>query len=605
VPHLGANIPLADQHLLSFFSNVQAARDNLDQRLNSVAAKQFLVAHYSYLPGIGGAPGFRDRFMLALRDNGERNSAGYPVHLRRIALANGKLNGLLPINNAEGEPGGTILDVNVYTRFWSGLGAAIIGFFGFSYKTTSFTTIATSNIRFLPNPNNSATIFYGLTHQTSGLNWGIVGAPTKIGVVRAAGGPQGCWDLAPGGLRDTHRQLRDQFEGAGQGEPYKISVTDVHPNHCFIPTISALGFQYQTLSSYQSTSSLPNPFANLLGRDLVCTGEIPFDAYYGPTSSNTFHVMPDNTGLLFLGRELSRTVATPTFAIFQPALCLNASATAYSVNLECFASRPGQAPPVNTYTWIVGFGLQLVSGQGTATVQLQPLPGFTGAVTVQVVAMRTGYATSAPLTRTILVGPPEGDVIQTDPPGICLNKIANFTITNFDPNVYYTIDSPSGTAAIPRHPASSAFRLKGVGSVPQTGTFTITGSNACGSTTSQGYLYDFGPCGGYRYALSPNPADSQVEIQQLPDSTSSARVSKVPASESKGSLSSSSSNIASPLLIDTVQLYNMYGQLKLQQSIQNTAIIQLPTNQIPAGLYVVHLLSGGVLVSSQHLQVTR
>jgi len=39
VPHLGANIPLADQHLLDFFSNVQSARDNLEQRLNSVAAR--------------------------------------------------------------------------------------------------------------------------------------------------------------------------------------------------------------------------------------------------------------------------------------------------------------------------------------------------------------------------------------------------------------------------------------------------------------------------------------------------------------------------------------------------------------------------------------
>lgn len=82
----------------------------------------------------------------------------------------------------------------------------------------------------------------------------------------------------------------------------------------------------------QSTSSLPNPFANLLGRDLVCTGEIPFDAYYGPATTNTFHVMPDNNGLLFLGRELSRTIATPAFAVAPAALCPNTGATTYSVN---------------------------------------------------------------------------------------------------------------------------------------------------------------------------------------------------------------------------------------------------------------------------------
>ncbi len=584
MPHLGANIPLADQHLLNFFSNIQAARDNLEQRLNSVAAKQFLVAHYSYSSGIGGAPGFRDRFMLALRDNGERNSAGYPVHLRRIALANGKLDGQLPGNNADGEPGGTILDVNVYTRFLPGLGAAFISFFGFSYKTTSFTTIATRNIRFLPQPNASATIFYGLTHQTSGLNWGIVGAPTKIGAVRVTGGLQGCWDLAPGGLRNTHRQLHDQFEGAGHGEPFKVSVTDVHDNHCFIPTISALGFQYQSLASYQSTSNLPNPFTNLLGRDLVCNGEIPFDAYYGPANTNTFHVMPDNSGLLFLGRELSRTVATPTFAVAPNALCPNSGATTYSVTPECLASRPGLAPPGTGYTWVLGPGLVLVSGQGTASVQVQPVAGFTGTSTVRVVATRTGYAASAPLTLTVHVtrgelelsyyygarvagsakqaAPEElGNKDDADPTtASCPAQLVQLQLASLNAAPPYTVtrttyrnQQPTGTSSYVLNGNATRFAV----SVGRTDfSIEVTGTSLCDGlpVTSNSLGFEAIAC-GQRLAAYPNPADATLHL--VPPGEATPEAAPVAAT-----------------------LYNAQGR-----AVRRVAAAELDTSTLPGGLY--------------------
>jgi len=45
----------------------------------------------------------------------------------------------------------------------------------------------------------------------------------------------------------------------------------------------------------------------------------------------------------------------------------------------------------------------LVSGQGTASVQVQPGAGFTGTSTVQVVATRTGYVASAPVSVAVHV----------------------------------------------------------------------------------------------------------------------------------------------------------------------------------------------------------
>jgi len=542
------------------------------------------VAHYSYPSGIGGAPGFRDHFMLTLRDNGERNSAGYPVHLRRIALANGKLDGLLPSNNAEGEPGGSIFDVNIYTRFWGGVGATLISFFGVSYQTTSATTSATTHSRFLPNPGSNAVIFSGITHQVQNGKWGVTGFPTKIKAAQVTGGAQGCWDLAPGGLRSTHRQLHDPLEGAAQGELYKVSVTDVHDNHCFIPTISALGFQYQSLSNYQSTSSLPNPFTNLLGRDLVCTGEIPFDAYYAPATTNTFHVMPDNTGLLFLGRELSRTAATPTFAVFKATLCPGSSATAYSVNPECTASRPGQAQPATTYVWTVGTGLQLISGQGTASVQIQPASGYTGNSTVQVVATRSGYAASAPLSRAVRIGPPELIDLQEDSEASdpCLN-IAWFTILNYDPLLTY-----SGTGLAGRV-GDGRFRVKGrPGS--SSAAFTITVTNACGSTSTSS-VASFPDC-GYRYAAHPNPADDDLTIEQTSNDNSSFSAAR--------SASAAATAGSTPF---TVRLYDMYGTLHMQQT-ASAATLQLPVATLPAGLYLLRIEAGGKLVESHQLQIT-
>lgn len=81
---------------------------------------------------------------------------------------------------------------------------------------------------------------------------------------------------------------------------------------------------------------------------------------------------------------------------------------------ECVASRPGQAQPGITYTWTPGPGLQVVSGQGTATVQVQPTPGFTGSATLQVVATRAGYAASAPAQVSVQVS---GGYVSISGPG--------------------------------------------------------------------------------------------------------------------------------------------------------------------------------------------
>lgn len=577
VPHMGANIPLGDQHFLDFYKgSVESARANLEQRLNSTAAKQFLVAHYTY-PGVGGAPLYRDRFVRALRDNGERSSMGFPVHLRRVALANGKLNGALPASN-EGTPGGVAFNMEVKTRFLPSVGNVLLSLFGFSYGTTSTPTVTTSTARFLANPNASCPVFFGLSNQTSGLRWGAVG-PTAIKIVTVQSGPQGSWDLAPGGLRDTQRQLHDQSEAGGKDQPFKVNVTNVKDNHCFIPTVSALGFQYRTMGNYQGTSTLPNPFTVLAGRNLVCDDEIPFDDFYAPSSTNTEHVKPDSNGLLFLSRELSNALPTPAFVLNPSAICPGGSAT-YSIQAEC--ARAGQ--PGTTYTWTLGNGLQFANGStGTGPSQtIQAVSGFTGGSTVTIVATRQGFAASLPLVRNVFVGNSTLSFYTQDNYLSSCEALRTYTVRGISLQGPYqwVVDG----VAVGSGPTTTVFFNESTGPL----TVSVQATALCPSgplSYSRTHTVDFPHCTKQRISdqpAYPNPADASVTIL-LTDANDPTDT--VPAGTE-------------------VTLYNGQGTAVLQKTAQpGDTEIQMNTAATPEGNYNVVVEKPGEAVELYHLEV--
>lgn len=87
-PHQGANIPIGTQYWLRFHSFLAPVKENLEVKINSVAAKQMLVHHHlsgSETPQ--GAPDFRNRFQ------NELDALGMPQNLRKIALNNGSIMG--------------------------------------------------------------------------------------------------------------------------------------------------------------------------------------------------------------------------------------------------------------------------------------------------------------------------------------------------------------------------------------------------------------------------------------------------------------------------------------------------------------------------------
>ncbi|MFK5982956.1 MAG: T9SS type A sorting domain-containing protein [Flavobacteriaceae bacterium] len=117
-PHLGANIPMGLQYLLSYFAFGQGNADAqlaVETLLNSPASKEMVIDHYSAHLAAGsefeqdpnlllpeGAPGFRDEFQAEL------DNLGFPQEVRNVNMINGSGSGIMT-----GTPGMLVLDTTL------------------------------------------------------------------------------------------------------------------------------------------------------------------------------------------------------------------------------------------------------------------------------------------------------------------------------------------------------------------------------------------------------------------------------------------------------------------------------------------------------------
>lgn len=211
-PHEGANIPLGVQEFFEHFSadslpnDFNAIREFL-QALDSPAAKQLLVVHHSHSPDApAGDTTDRHAFVTAM------NTAGYPTNCKTIAISNGSGYGeKLPF-----APGQLIMH-------WYHDGPWIIG------------PDVDADVYALPQSTNTASIvFYG--KFTSIL--GSVGAKTVDSYYPLS------LDNAPGGYRSTFHQVYTNLPYTGDGND-ALTAT----NHCFIPTVSALGISIEHIET--------------------------------------------------------------------------------------------------------------------------------------------------------------------------------------------------------------------------------------------------------------------------------------------------------------------------------------------------------------------
>jgi hypothetical protein len=253
-PHRGAVIPLGLQYWVNYFSGLSAEAGLFRDALNSPAARQMLIQHFTDPPSnVASADPLRATFLNDIAALGS-----YPALPRKVALANGSANQV----GMTYAPGAQIIQYQ-YNPF------------GFNIRGNVWAV------------NNAAaqTIFDG---RAVIIFIPVIAAQT---VNIQATSP---WDNAPGGTSNSMQQM-DQVPA-----PYG-DIIALHNDHCFIPSISALDL------------NTTDPFFNIAGEPNLYA-MTPFDSLYFP-AANQEHVLVTPENYWWIIEELADSLPAPTVVI--------------------------------------------------------------------------------------------------------------------------------------------------------------------------------------------------------------------------------------------------------------------------------------------------
>ncbi len=261
-PHLGANIPLAIQKDLYFFGyngEQEAAQTAYELGMRCPATRQMLIEQ---LDGLNGASSFFQQFFSNMTNNGLPGSNGFPQNLRKIALVNGSSKGIKTNN-----PNDMFLKLDA--------------------KKLGMTFVKIRN-RFIPSTYETTEYFRGKVSTTGFIYVNTI----EIGSDINNKNTNGSMDVMPGGTYSAQDTIKEEFD---KGLPNFLNTKwTIKHNHCFIPLISALAFNNSNLK-------WDNRIDN---RDLVETGEIPFDNYYVP-EENQPHIKLTEQSVFWLLCQLN------------------------------------------------------------------------------------------------------------------------------------------------------------------------------------------------------------------------------------------------------------------------------------------------------------
>jgi len=242
-PQTGADIPLGIQYWLWFFADQSGDAAAWLAALDSPAARQLLAYHHTDPPGgTGQADPLRAQFVAELAAMGD-----WPQQSRRVAIANGS-------------------GMRVGQGF--NAGDQII-----RWEYSSFLVDMTGDVWAVPDAT-SRLIFHGLIDF-------ILLPPEEVSVTVAGTLP---YDNAPGGWRATMTEMDAIDPGYGD-------IVALHPNHDFIPAVSALAIATDDL------------FYDIAG-DPDLLAHTPFDAVYFP-AENQEHVDINAQNAVWLREEIT------------------------------------------------------------------------------------------------------------------------------------------------------------------------------------------------------------------------------------------------------------------------------------------------------------
>ncbi len=301
-PHLGANIPIANQQLLAKLAKLgsQASLESYKNSVFNPAGRQLLIeqlnpvfhangALVSFTSNMKNTDPLRASFMSELLTIGLSENLGYPSLTRNISLVNGTGNGV-----KSNIAGSTFidLDVGVHIPRLSPLPPLLV-------------TIRLQN-KYLGN--------YNTFTNTNSISLSPFPFPFSLNLNEYAYNvnPSGSMDVVPGGLYNSNQIIRDEIEkylsGAFFINNFIYSNWNVFKsNHTFIPTISSLDFLDPDFNWSERVDN----------RHLVCEGEISFDNYFLP-STNEAHVFLTPESAAWVTQEILKgEKECPTICSFE------------------------------------------------------------------------------------------------------------------------------------------------------------------------------------------------------------------------------------------------------------------------------------------------
>jgi hypothetical protein len=513
-PHQGANIPLAIQQDIYFLGNKlkkEKAEKQFNNLLHSKAAEQLLIDIVDY-NGNCVRNATNANFMNTIKSNGIANSNGYPVlgGIRKIAISNGSFAGK---NNVTPKENFFHIKASVKIKL--------------VYIRVGRKRIFRLNNFYTPNNGENITL---VENQGRNPDKGIEN--TNYPIYYTGYNPNGSMDAVPGGnfnpAEDLKNEINSELEktNAWSNLFYLFLWTDgdliidrVIPSdkdtvlapQAFIPTHSSL-----------DTKNFPNWYQPI-NKNIVCTGQTPFDSYYGE-ENNSEHISFTDSMVKWIQQEIKDNPQPPSFPIQADAIagpntvCVN---TAANFNFPDVCKIPGAA------TWKVSSNLQIVYSTGYSVAVKGLANSASGSITAT-------FQNGQTFTKTVWVGvplfPAKGLVVGAT--NVTFNQTQTYYYNGNNPsgggNYQWFIDAPINDAGGPTcgwqilsGQGTSSITVK-TGCIPTTAVVGIKSINICGASSSK-YLYvtnsatgngnngNGDPCSG-ALTVYPNPISSKDNL---------------------------------------------------------------------------------------------
>lgn len=565
-PHKGANIPIGDQYFIDFYAskaNNDMAKDGRDKSLNAPAAKQMLLHHYtanSITPA--GAPNFRNSWQTEL------DNLGYPQNLRKIALINGAINGTTQGAACENvfKLKAWIYPANVFFMF------------------VGLINVAEGNIWFTGNYGSTCNVFKGWAKAPFIANTKSASAPSS----------SKSYDIVPGGYFDAQASLKGESPWSGDHYPLLGAITTIfmgistytqaevlNPNHCFIPTFSALGMDITNKDLSE----------NLYNRDLVCTGETPFQAYYAPlVNQEHITLTPENVAWIKAEIAGNKQMSSVNYAVLYPFVqtsgtnptCTNAtfqinnlpsgSTIAWQSSNPSIATVPATGNPVT------------LTRQGTQS----------GAITLTATITRPCSGSNIVMTKVITVGTSSlsSGVIKAQRWGNSCYYDAGVTLSEPGTTVDFSFNNINWFAG---YQSGSTFTSgRGDFQGPTSVMVYARAHNVCGTGGVASKNLSIPKPPGNCLMLQP-PVVSRMSREQLSDAgiTSQENISVYP------NPAGNKLTVIVPLSPDNtmISIYDAGGKL-VHTGKLNNATSDLNISSYRSGLYLVRIIRDGTIIKN-------